>query len=177
MKLKTLILLIITVFSIVIGSALIVQYVLKKKKLEEDRLRYEMYAEYRNSDSYKKAEASVLLEKQEHDELLEKHKEKVIERNKKDEKKRKDDLAKHRRENPVYYERLEKFKKAYGNWAHTIAMRDVVIGMTCEMCIASWGKPNNINTTTNTYGVREQWVYGNSRYLYFDDGVLTTIQD
>jgi hypothetical protein len=26
------------------------------------------------------------------------------------------------------------------------------------------------------YGVHEQWVYGNGKYIYFDNGVVTTIQ-
>jgi hypothetical protein len=52
----------------------------------------------------------------------------------------------------------------------------VRVGMTPEDVIASsWGKPERVNRTTNAYGVREQWVYGNN-YLYFKDGVLTTIQ-
>lgn len=53
----------------------------------------------------------------------------------------------------------------------------VVIGMTKDEVIEIWGKPKDINRTVTTYGIKEQWVYSNYRYLYFDDGVLTTIQD
>jgi hypothetical protein len=40
-----------------------------------------------------------------------------------------------------------------------------------------WGKPEKINKTTTSRGVREQWVYPSGNYLYFYDGVLTTIQN
>ena len=39
-----------------------------------------------------------------------------------------------------------------------------------------WGKPRKINRTITEYGVREQWVY-NGGYLYFKDGILTSIQN
>lgn len=42
---------------------------------------------------------------------------------------------------------------------------------------STWGKPESINTTTTQSGTLEQWVYSNGNYLYFQDGVLTTIQE
>ena len=57
-----------------------------------------------------------------------------------------------------------------------IAEQKVRIGMTSKMCEYSWGKPKSINKTTGTYGVHEQWVYGSSQYLYFENGILTDIQ-
>ena len=49
------------------------------------------------------------------------------------------------------------------------------------MCIEAWGNPSDINTTTGIYGRHEQWVYDGpnykNKYLYFDDGILTTIQN
>ena len=52
------------------------------------------------------------------------------------------------------------------------------IGMTKqEVLDSSWGKPESVNKTETQYGVHEQWVYGNQRYVYFDDGVVTAIQD
>lgn len=52
------------------------------------------------------------------------------------------------------------------------------IGMTEEKVLEStWGKPQKINKTTNRYGVSEQWVYGSGRYVYLDDGVVTSIQE
>lgn len=54
----------------------------------------------------------------------------------------------------------------------------VNIGMTAErVLLSSWGKPESVNRTTNAFGVREQWVYGGGNYLYFQDGVLTSIQN
>jgi hypothetical protein len=53
----------------------------------------------------------------------------------------------------------------------------VNIGMTRERVIqSSWGKPRKINRTTTQLGTREQWVYDGG-YLYFENGLLTTIQN
>jgi hypothetical protein len=55
--------------------------------------------------------------------------------------------------------------------------RGVSIGMTKEDVLASsWGRPQSVNQSTYTFGVREQWVYGGGNYLYFKDGVLDSIQ-
>lgn len=54
------------------------------------------------------------------------------------------------------------------------------IGMSREEVRASWGAPNDINRTVTANNVSEQWVYGsirNRRYAYFDNGLLTAIQD
>ncbi|WP_409405278.1 MULTISPECIES: hypothetical protein [Priestia] len=53
------------------------------------------------------------------------------------------------------------------------------IGMTKEEVINAtrWGKPNEVNRTTTQYGIEEQWIYSGYRYLYFEDGKLTVIQD
>lgn len=40
-----------------------------------------------------------------------------------------------------------------------------------------WGKPKDVNKTKTAYGTNEQWIYSGNRYLYFDDGELTAIQD
>lgn len=56
----------------------------------------------------------------------------------------------------------------------------VRIGMTKEEVIgSSWGRPDHINTTTTASGSHEQWVYDryHNGYLYFQDGVLTAIQN
>lgn len=54
----------------------------------------------------------------------------------------------------------------------------VRIGMTKDDVLkSSWGRPESINTTTTASGTREQWVYGGRNYLYFVNGVLTTIQN
>jgi hypothetical protein len=51
----------------------------------------------------------------------------------------------------------------------------VKIGMTKEMCELSWGEPKDINNTITSGRKSEQWVYEDN-YLYFDNGILTTIQ-
>lgn len=52
------------------------------------------------------------------------------------------------------------------------------IGMTKEEAEKStWGMPEKVNKTTTAYGLSEQWVYGNRKYLYFKDGILTSIQE
>ena len=62
-------------------------------------------------------------------------------------------------------ERLQKKKKG------------VSIGMTKqEVLESSWGKPQSINSTHTAAGTHEQWVYSGG-YLYFDNGVLTAIQN
>lgn len=54
----------------------------------------------------------------------------------------------------------------------------VRIGMSMQDVIdSSWGKPEKVNRTTNVRGTHEQWVYGSGSYLYFDDGILTSIQN
>ena len=51
------------------------------------------------------------------------------------------------------------------------------IGMTAEMAReCGWGAPQSINRTTNATSVHEQWVYDGG-YLYFTNGVLTSIQN
>ncbi len=52
------------------------------------------------------------------------------------------------------------------------------IGMTKqEVLDSNWGKPNDINKTTTEYGTSEQWVYDKKGYIYFDDGLVSTIQN
>lgn len=51
------------------------------------------------------------------------------------------------------------------------------IGMTeSEVYASTWGAPQKKNTTTTASGEREQWVYENG-YIYFENGVVTAIQD
>ncbi len=57
-----------------------------------------------------------------------------------------------------------------------IAEKQVMIGMTREQVIRSWGEPEKVNTTINARGTSEQFVYGDGQYLYLDDGLLRSIQ-
>lgn len=68
------------------------------------------------------------------------------------------------------------YKKKFGiNNFSKILKGVVTIGMTKEMCTLSWGEPNSINETITAGKKSEQWVYSGN-YLYFVNGVLTTIQ-
>ena len=52
------------------------------------------------------------------------------------------------------------------------------IGMTkAEVRKSLWGEPEDINKTTTAYGTREQWVYSGYRYIYFENGIVTSIQE
>lgn len=54
----------------------------------------------------------------------------------------------------------------------------VKIGMTQEEVLTEgWGRPIDVNKTITANGVSEQWVYDNYNYLYFEDGILTSIQN
>lgn len=56
--------------------------------------------------------------------------------------------------------------------------KEPAIGMTAdEVKESTWGSPNKINKTTTIYGVHEQWVYSNNKYIYLDDGIVSSIQE
>ena len=77
------------------------------------------------------------------------------------------------------YEKKKRLKKEMEEFSEEQAKKPLpTIGMTKDEVLESkWGKPFNINTTTTKYGVSEQWIYLDNKYLYFDDGVLTGIQE
>jgi hypothetical protein len=56
-----------------------------------------------------------------------------------------------------------------------IANKEIRIGMPADQVRAAWGKPEKINSTVFPHSVHEQWVYGSS-YVYFEDGVMTALQ-
>ena len=49
-------------------------------------------------------------------------------------------------------------------------------GMSKPMATDSWGEPIRVNASGGASGEREQWVYGEGRYLYFQDGMLVSWQ-
>lgn len=52
------------------------------------------------------------------------------------------------------------------------------IGMTSiQVENSTWGKPKKINKTTYEWGTTEQWCYSNNRYIYLDNGIVTSIQE
>jgi hypothetical protein len=75
--------------------------------------------------------------------------------------------------------------KVRGQFVESVRAGKVRIGMNYMEAFLAWGKPDDINRTTSRSGVREQCVYGGFRngsytsmsFLYFENGVLTTIQN
>lgn len=68
--------------------------------------------------------------------------------------------------------------KKYGkDNAQLVLERKVKIGMTDEMCLDSWGEPKSRNKTILNGKISQQWVYNSGTYLYFDNGILTAIQN
>lgn len=52
------------------------------------------------------------------------------------------------------------------------------IGMTADEVLQStWGEPSDINKTTYAWGTKEQWCYPEYKYIYFENGVVTAIQE
>ena len=75
-------------------------------------------------------------------------------------------------------QRIQALVDKYGQSNVNLARQGKVkIGWNKELCKEAWGEPRSVNKTTTAYGVHEQWVYSTSRYLYFDNGVLTAIQE
>lgn len=67
--------------------------------------------------------------------------------------------------------------KKYGTTdAQRILEHKFWIGMTDKMARESMGTPNDINRSVGSWGVHEQWIYGNT-YLYFENEVLTSYQN
>ncbi len=64
-------------------------------------------------------------------------------------------------------------------WDH-IKKNSVFIGMNEDMVILSWGSPKRKNKSTYSWGTWDQWVYeipyDGTKYLYFKNGILTSIQ-
>jgi ribonuclease D len=55
---------------------------------------------------------------------------------------------------------------------------DPAIGMTIDDVLASkWGRPRDVNRTVTSGGSHYQFVYGNGRYVYFENGRVVSIQD
>lgn len=45
-----------------------------------------------------------------------------------------------------------------------------------DVLSSSWGEPKKRNATESANSKKEQWVYSNNKYIYFEDGVVTSIQ-
>ena len=95
-----------------------------------------------------------------------------------DQAKAEEEQAKAKERQEKEQQRIQALVDKYGQSNVNLArQRKVKIGWNKELCKEAWGEPRSVNKTTTAYGVHEQWVYSTSRYLYFDDGVLTAIQE
>ncbi|MCZ7607820.1 MAG: hypothetical protein M5U25_17490 [Planctomycetota bacterium] len=81
-------------------------------------------------------------------------------------------------------DRLRRIESQPESVRELILAHQVTLGMTAEQVELSWGPPHTKNRTVTKYGVSEQWVYGyadrwsdTTRYLYFDDDILTSWQE
>ncbi|OOG76167.1 hypothetical protein [Algoriphagus sp. A40] len=74
-------------------------------------------------------------------------------------------------------DRREKFHKKYGKEiGEKIAKQTIWIGMTEEMLLDSWGKPEDINQTVTKYSNRKQYVFGSGQYVYVENGKVDAWQ-
>lgn len=71
-----------------------------------------------------------------------------------------------------YNECIRKYGAKFGN---DVAKGKIELGMNKKMVIDAWGNPKDINITNGSFGTHEQWIY-NDRYLYFQNGILTSMQ-
>lgn len=83
-------------------------------------------------------------------------------------KKAQEDIIKRR---PVY---VKKYGPVNGE---KVAKGLIWIGMTEQMLLDSWGRPDDINTTVTRYGSRKQYVYGLGQYVYVVDGIVDSWQN
>jgi hypothetical protein len=72
------------------------------------------------------------------------------------------------------YEEAKKLERI-----RVLKLPGVRIGMTEDQVLrqTNWGKPISVNRTTTASGTKEQWVYGEGNYLYFENGKLIAIQN
>ncbi|BDC55817.1 hypothetical protein EVS87_013275 [Bacillus altitudinis] len=60
----------------------------------------------------------------------------------------------------------------------TNSPQSVSVGMSKEeVLIEGWGKPEGINKTQTADHTMEQWIYKGNKYLYFENGILSTISN
>ena len=58
-----------------------------------------------------------------------------------------------------------------------VAKQQIQLGMSRAALLCSWGQPNRDNRTVGSWGVHEQFVYEYGRYVYVENGKVTSWQD
>ncbi|MCF8322823.1 MAG: hypothetical protein K9I26_06780 [Flavobacterium sp.] len=95
-------------------------------------------------------------------------------------------LSEERRLKGLVFEKIEEEKKKqeqrYINlWGKAnyekVKRGEYWIGMTREMCILSLGYPEKINKSVGSWGVNEQWVFKDGKYLYFENDIIKSYQE
>lgn len=90
------------------------------------------------------------------------------------------EAAKREAERRAKMSKIERIMEKYGcdeETATCISKGQVRIGMTDEQCRAAWGRPRDINRSSGSWGVHEQWCYGGHNYLYMENGILRSFQN
>ena len=110
--------------------------------------------------------------------LKDKYEALVIEKQKSEEERLAAQIERERQEELANQQRKEQLIKKFGStYGQLIADSKICLKMTKEMCIESWGEPYSINTTIVEGLTMEQWVYGLGTYVYFNNGIITGIQN
>lgn len=76
--------------------------------------------------------------------------------------------------NEIFYPKWDNIRNEKENINKKI---DPFIGMSSdEVLNSTWGEPESKNITKTKYGKKEQWIYGNGKYVYVTNGFVTAIQ-
>ena len=92
-----------------------------------------------------------------------------------------------------YYQKMDKLTQEHTRLIKEMEERDqkiydnpIKLGLTKKEVILLWGGPDKINRSVGNYGIHEQWIYmlnsesrlnRETRYLYFENDILTSFQD
>ncbi|MEH7758078.1 hypothetical protein V7325_14310, partial [Bacillus pumilus] len=71
---------------------------------------------------------------------------------------------------------IEEYERSKQIEDRTLNPQSVSIGMTeDDVLLNGWGRPTKVNTNVTKSRTLKQWVYKGNKYLYFEDGILTSI--
>jgi hypothetical protein len=75
-------------------------------------------------------------------------------------------------------EKLETMIEKYGKKkGPMIADGRVWVGVSPEMTLDSWGKPDSKKKSEGSWGVNETWYYPGGKYIFFENGRLSNWKD
>jgi len=84
-------------------------------------------------------------------------------------------IAKEQQEFDIRQEYIRQHPQLSNQIKEVILKKQILIGMSKDDVLATWGEPLHINKTVAQNFTQEQWVYGNI-YLYFMDDKLESFQ-